>query len=440
MAGRNEYARRRKRLMDMMNEGAIAILPTAPARLRNRDVEYPFRPDSDFYYLTGFPEPEAVAVLIPDRPQGEFILFCRERDPKMEQWNGWRAGLEGACERYGADDAFPVEDLDDILPGLLENRERVFYTMGADPAFDQRVVKWLNRVRERVRAGVTAPAEFVSLQHLLHEMRLYKSPAEVRTMRKAARISAAAHQRAMRACRPGMTEYQLEAELLYEFMQLGARSPAYPSIVGGGANGCILHYTENNAELQDGDLVLIDAGAEVDCYASDITRTFPVNGTYSKVQRAVYEVVLAAQEAAIGQVKPGNHWNDPHEAAVRALTAGLVELGILKGRVSDLVRKEAYRDYYMHRTGHWLGMDVHDVGDYKVESEWRLLEPGMVMTIEPGLYLSAGIKGLAKRWWNIGIRIEDDVLVTGKGHEVLTAAAPKSIAAIESLMADAHAA
>jgi Xaa-Pro aminopeptidase len=244
----------------------------------------------------------------------------------------------------------------------------------------------------------------------------------------------------MRACRPGMTEYQLEAELLHEFMRQGARSPAYPSIVGSGANSCILHYTENCAEMQDGDLVLIDAGAEVDCYASDITRTFPVNGKFSKAQREVYEVVLAAQQAAIHQVKPGNHWNDPHEAAVRVLTEGLVKLGILKGRVADLVRKEAYKPYYMHRTGHWIGMDVHDVGDYKVESEWRLLEPGMVMTIEPGLYLAAGIEGLARRWWNIGIRIEDDVLVTRQGHEVITDAAPKTIDAIESLMADARAA
>ena len=440
MPGVNEYRRRRKRLMDVINAGGIAILPAAPMRLRNRDVDYPYRPDSDFYYLTGFPEPEAVAVLIPDRPQGEYVLFCRERDPKMEQWNGYRAGLEGACDIYGADDAFPIDDLDEILPGLLENRERVFYTMGADPAFDQRVVKWLNQVRERVRTGVTAPAEFVTLQHHLHEMRLIKSPAEIRLMRKAAKISAGAHERAMRNCRPGMMEYQLEAELMHEFMYQGARAPAYPSIVGSGANGCILHYIENSAAMQDGDLVLIDAGAEYECYASDITRTFPVNGRYSKNQRAVYDIVLEAQAAAIEQVKPGNHWNDPHEAAVRILTQGLVELGILKGKVNELVKKQAYSPYYMHRTGHWLGMDVHDVGDYKVEGEWRLLEPGMVMTVEPGLYLSAAIKGLAKRWHNIGIRIEDDVLVTKNGHEVLTSKAPKAPDDIESLMAAARAA
>ncbi len=435
-----EYQRRRKRLMDLMNTGAIAILPTAPVRVRNRDVEYPYRPDSDFYYLTGFPEPEAVAVLIPDRPQGEYVLFCRERDPQREQWDGYRAGLEGACEIYGADDAFPFDDLDDILPGLLENRERVFYTMGMDAAFDQRVVKWLNLVRERVRTGVTAPAEFVSLQHYLHEMRLFKSAAEIKLMRQAAEISAGAHERAMRVCQPGMTEYQLEAELTHEFMRHGARSPAYPSIVGGGANGCILHYIENSATLADGDLVLIDAGCEYGCYASDITRTFPVNGRYSDAQREVYDIVLEAQAAAIKKVKSGNHWNDPHEAAVKVLTRGLVELGILEGKVSDLVKQQAYTPYYMHRTGHWLGMDVHDVGDYKVDSQWRLLEPGMVMTVEPGLYLKADIEGLPKRWHNIGIRIEDDVLVTKDGHEVITEAAPKDPDAIESLMAAAQAA
>ncbi|MDZ7734870.1 MAG: Xaa-Pro aminopeptidase [Gammaproteobacteria bacterium] len=440
MPGHTEYRRRRKRLMDIINAGGIAILPAAPMRIRNRDVDYPYRPDSDFYYLTGFPEPEAVAVLIPDRSQGEYVLFCRERDPKLEQWNGFRAGLEGACETYGADDAFPIDDLDEILPGLLENRERVFYTMGADPAFDQRVVKWLNQVRERVRTGVTAPAEFVTLQHHLHEMRLIKSTSEIRLMRKAAQISAGAHERAMRNCRPGMAEYQIEAELVHEFMRNGARTPAYPSIVGGGANGCILHYIENSATLADGDLVLIDAGAEYECYASDITRTFPVNGRYSKNQRAVYDIVLEAQAAAIKQVKPGNHWNDPHEAAVKVLTQGLVDLGILKGRASELVKKQAYSPYYMHRTGHWIGMDVHDVGDYKVDGEWRLLEPGMVMTVEPGLYLAAGIKGLAKRWHNIGIRIEDDVLVTRDGHEVLSSAASKAADEIESLMAAARAA
>lgn len=431
-----EFTRRRKRLMDMMNTGSVAILPASPVRVRNRDVEYPYRPDSDFYYITGFPEPQAVAVLVPDRPQGEFILFCRERDPEMETWHGRRAGLEGACDDYSADDAFPITDLDDILPGLLENQERIFYTMGCDHDFDQHLLNWVNQIRALSRTGVTAPAEFVALDHLIHEMRLYKSRAEIRAMRKAAEISARAHRRAMLACRDGMMEYQLEADILHEFMSSGCRSAAYPSIVGGGENGCILHYTDNRDPLEHGDLVLIDAGAEYDCYASDITRTFPVSGRFSKAQRQIYELVLAAQAAAIAKVRPGNHWNDPHQAAVRVITRGLVELGILKGRLSQLIKEEAYKPFYMHRTGHWLGMDVHDVGDYKIGGEWRLLEPGMVLTVEPGLYLPAGIRGLARKWRNIGIRIEDDVLVTREGNEVLSRDAPKQIDEIEALMRD----
>ena len=430
---RREFPRRRKRLMDMMGDDSVAIIPTAPVRIRNRDVEYPFRPDSDFYYLTGFGEPEAVLVLVPDRAAGEYVLFCRERDEQLETWHGLRAGLEGACEVYGADDAFPIEDLDDILPGLLEDRERIYYTMGNDPFFDQRVLSWVNQVRKEVRRGINAPDEFISLTHLLHELRLFKSRAEIKAMRTAAQIAASAHRRAMAVCRPGMTEYQLEAELVHEFMRLGARSPAYPPIVGAGANSCILHYTENDAELTEGDVLLIDAGAEYDGYASDVTRTLPVGGKFSREQRAVYELVLEAQQAAIEKVKPGNHWNDPHEAAVRVLTEGLVSLGILHGRTRTLIKNQAYSRYYMHRTGHWLGMDVHDVGDYKLEGEWRQLEPGMVLTVEPGLYLKAQ-RGLAKKWWNIGVRIEDDVLVTKGGREVLSREAPKTAAEVEEAM------
>lgn len=432
---RTEFARRRKRLMQEMGEGTIAILPTAPVAVRNRDAEYPYRPDSDFFYLTGYPEPEAVAVLVPGREHGEYILFCRERDPLMETWHGRRSGLDGARDHYGADDAFPITDIDEILPGLLENRERVFYTMGSNHDFDGRVLGWINNLRQRARAGVHTPGEFVSLDHQLHEMRLYKSAAEAKTMRRAADISARAHCRAMQTCKPGMVEFQVEAEILHEFLAGGARSPAYTSIVGGGANGCILHYVENNEALKDGELLLIDAGAEYDHYAADITRTFPVGGHFSKAQRALYDLVLKAQYAAIEQVQPGNHWNQPHEAAVQVLTEGLVELGLLKGRVSNLIKKEAYRPFFMHRTGHWLGMDVHDVGEYKVGDEWRLLEPGMVLTIEPGLYIPADSKGVAKKWWNIGIRIEDDVLVTKDGHEVLTDGVPKEADAIETLMA-----
>lgn len=430
---KHEFPRRRKRLMDMMGNESVAIIPTSPVSVRNRDVEFRFRPDSDFYYLSGYPEPEAVAVLIPDRSHGEYVLFCRERDEKMETWHGRRAGLEGACDIYGANDAFPIEDMDDILPGLLEDRERIYYTMGNDAVFDQRVVGWVNQVRKRARTGVNAPDEFVSLNHLLHEMRLFKSRHEIAAMKKAAAISAGAHKRAMSVCRPGMTEYQIEAELLHEFMQHGALSPAYTSIVGSGANSCILHYTENAAVLQDGDILLIDAGAEYDCYASDITRSFPVNGRFSKEQKQVYELVLSANLTAIETVRPGRHWNEPHDAAVHVLTEGLLSLGILKGKLATLIKEQAYSRYFMHRTGHWIGMDVHDVGDYKLDGEWRMLEPGMVTTIEPGLYFQPQ-NGLAKKWWNIGIRIEDDVLVTKEGHEVFTDGVPKAVGEIESLM------
>jgi len=428
-----EFARRRKRLMQAMGPGAIAILPTAREKKRNRDTDFPFRADSDFYYLTGFTEPEAVAVLIPGRTHGEFLLFCRERNAEMETWHGRRAGLEGAMERYGADDAFPIGDIDEILPGLLENRARVYYSLGAHPDFDRQVMEWINVLRGKSRAGVHVPGEFIALDHLLHDMRLYKSAAEIKLMRKAAKITAQAHLRAMRACRPGVFEYQLEGELLHEFMRHGARHPAYPSIVGGGANGCILHYTENSDELKKGDLVLIDAGCEYGHYAADITRSFPVNGRFSPAQRALYDLVLAANLAAIEQVQPGNHWSQPHEAAVKVLTQGLVKLGLLKGRVPRLIKDQAYRQFYMHRTGHWLGLDVHDVGDYKVGEAWRVLEPGMVLTIEPGLYITPA-RGIAKKWHNIGIRIEDDVLVTRKGHEVLTADAIKHAEDIEAWM------
>jgi Xaa-Pro aminopeptidase len=432
---RKEFARRRRTLMRQMDENSIAILHTAPVRTRNRDVEFPYRPDSDFFYLTGFPEPEAFMVLVPGRAEGEYILFCRERDPEKEVWHGYRAGLEGACEIYGADDAFPIGDIDDIVPGLLENRDRVFYAMGVYPEVDQKVMGWVNRIRSRARAGVHAPGEFVALDHLVHEMRLFKSAGELKLMRRAAEISAAAHRRAMRVARPGMTEYQVEAELLHAFMSAGSRASAYQPIVGGGANACVLHYTENRDPLRDGDLLLIDAGAEYEYYAADITRTFPVNGRFSPPQRALYELVLEAQRAAIARVRPGNHWNEPHEAAVETITRGLVDLGLLRGRSARLVKDEAYKPYYMHRTGHWLGMDVHDVGDYKVDGEWRVLEPGMVMTVEPGLYIAPNARGVPKKWWGIGIRIEDDVLVTKDGCEVLSRDVPKAVDEIEALTA-----
>jgi Xaa-Pro aminopeptidase len=430
-----EFQRRRRQLMHMLGEDAIAILPTASEQTRNRDVLHPFRPDSDFYYLTGFPEPEAVAVLMPGRRHAQYILFCRERDPAKELWDGRRAGLEGAIETYGADDAFPFADLDDILPGLLERRERVFYAMGCNSDFDQRVSGWVNQVRSRSRAGAHMPTEFIALDHYLHDMRLYKSRAEVAVMRKAAKISSGAHKELMRSCGPGDAEYQLASRFSHHCQMRGATELAYPSIVGGGNNACVLHYIENRDSLHDGDLVLIDAGCEVDCYASDITRTFPVNGRFSEAQRQLYQLVLDAQQAAIAKVRAGNHWNDPHDAAVRVITRGLLKLGLLKGTLANALKKESYKKFYMHRTGHWLGMDVHDVGDYKVDGHWRQLEPGMVLTVEPGLYIPQGAKGIAKKWQGIGIRIEDDVLVTKDEPDVLTRDAPKSIEDIEAVMA-----
>lgn len=431
---RDEFARRRRQLMRLMGRDSIAVLPAAPIRHRNNDVEYPYRQDSDFQYLTGFGEPESVAVLVPGREQAEYILFVRERDPARETWDGRRAGPHGAAREFGADDAFPITDMDEILPGLLENRTRVYYTMGVYADFDQRVVGWVNGLRTQARNGRHPPQEFVALDHLLHDMRLYKSRGELDLMRTAARISSRAHLRAMRFCRPGATEYQVMAELMHEFHRNNADT-AYHPIVGGGANSCILHYRDNDQPLADGDLLLVDAGCEFECYASDITRTFPVNGRFTPEQRAVYEVVLEANRAAIARVRPGNHWNEPHEAAVRVVTQGLMKLGLLKGRLAALIRSGAYRRYFMHRTGHWLGLDVHDVGDYKVGEEWRVLEPGMTLTIEPGIYLPAGARGVPRRFRNIGIRIEDDVLVTKRGAEVLTARAPKDAEQIEAVMA-----
>lgn len=433
---KKEFAKRRQHLMDIMGPDTIAVLPNAPVVNRNRDVDYPYRSDSSFHYLTGFDEPESVLVLIPGREHGEYILFCRERDLDKEIWDGYRAGQEGAIAEFGADDSYPISDLDDILPGLLEGKEKVYYTMGNQPSFDQHMVSWLNHLRQAARSGKHSPTEIIELEHCLNELRLFKSSQEIKAMKQAASISAQAHIRAMQFTKPGKWEYEVEAEIIHEFMKNGCRSPAYPSIVGGGENGCILHYIENSAKLKSNELLLIDAGAEFECYAGDITRTFPVNGKFTTAQAAVYQIVLNAQKAAIAAVKPGNHWNQPHEAAVEVLTQGLVELGILNGNVDQLIEEGAYREFYMHRTGHWLGMDVHDVGDYKVGGEWRLLEPGMVLTVEPGLYIRDQ-EHVDKKWHFIGIRIEDDVLVTKDGYEVLTEAAPKEIDEIEALMAEA---
>lgn len=430
---RKEFAKRRRQLMRMMGEDSIAIIASAPEKIRSRDTHYPFRQDSDFNYVTGFPEPDAVAVMAPGREPAEYILFVRDKDPERETWDGRRAGPDGACEDFDADDAFPIDDIDEILPGLMENRERVFYTMGTHQDFDQRVIGWVQQLRKQLHSEQGAPHEFVSLDPFLHDMRLYKSRKEIAMMRKAAKIAVAAHERAMRAVQPGMMEWEIEAELLYEFRRNGGHA-AYPSIVGGGANGCILHYVENTDVLEDGDLLLVDAGCELDGYASDITRTYPINGSFTDPQRELYEIVLEAQYAAIEEAQVGNSWTAPHEAAVKVITKGLVDIGILKGRVSKLVKDEAYKDFYMHKTGHWIGLDVHDVGEYRVGEEPRELEPGMVMTVEPGIYIPAGMKGVPKKYWDTGIRIEDDVLVTKDGPDVLTRALAREIDDVEALV------
>jgi Xaa-Pro aminopeptidase len=429
-----EFARRRKQLMRMADQDAILVLPSAPMRVRSHDTHYPYRQDSDFWYLSGFQEPEAVLVLVPGRKHGEALLFCRERDPEREAWDGPRAGPEGAVSAHGFDDAYPIADLDEILPGLLEGRSRVYYHFGRDTEFDLKLIGWVNRVRSQVRHGAQPPHEFLELGHLLHELRLFKSPGELKLMRQSARIACDAQLAAMRATRVGGHEYEVEAALQYEYRRNNAVA-AYEPIVGAGANGCVLHYRDNNAPLVDGDLLLCDAGAEFANYASDITRTWPVNGRYSAEQRALYDVVLAAQQAARAEARPGRPWIAGHEAAVETLTDGLLSLGLLKGSLKKALESESYKKFYMHKTGHWLGLDVHDVGEYKVAGDFRELEPGMVFTIEPGIYIAPGTKGVAAKWQGIGIRIEDDVLVTADGHEVLTDGVPRDADAVQDVLA-----
>ena len=429
-----EYAQRRRQLMEAAGDDAILVLPAAPERVRSNDTHYPYRQDSDFWYLCGFPEPEAVLVLIPGRRHGETILFCRERDPEREAWDGPREGQEGAVARYGMDDAYPIEDLDDILPGLLEGRSRVYYHFGRDADFDLKLIGWVNRVRSQVRHGAQPPHEFLELGHLLHEQRLFKSPAEIALMQRAADISVQAHRAAMRLARAGIHEYELQAELEREFRRHAA-CPAYNSIIGAGANACVLHYRANSGGSGEGDLGLIDAGAEYHGYASDITRTFPVNGRFSAEQRALHDLVLAAQAAALEQAQPGIAYEEGHLAAVEVLTEGLLRLGLLRGDLEENLIEGHYKRFYRHKTGHWLGLDVHDVGDYKLAGESRLLEAGMVFTIEPGLYVSPDDHSVEPRWRGIGIRIEDDVLITADGHRVLTAALDRSADEIAAFMA-----
>ena len=429
------YAERRARLLEKMQRG-IAVIPTAEEVARNGDTHYAYRHDSSFYYLTGFAEPEAVLVLIACQDKNgepQAILFCREKNPEREVWDGFRTGPDAAKEQYGFDAAYPIAQLDEKLAGLMGNQPALFYPLGHDAAWDQRILKLRGEVQAKVRSGIRAPDEIRDVRALLHEMRLVKDVVELDIMRRAAAISAQAHCRAMRFARPEQFEYQVEAELLHEFCRHGARHPAYPSIVAAGANACVLHYVDNNARLGDCDLLLIDAGCEVDGYAADITRTFPVNGRFSAAQKDVYEIVLAAQAAAIAAARPGNTWDAPHDAALRVLAQGFIDLELCHGSVDAVLESESYKRFYMHRTGHWLGMDVHDVGDYKVDDHWRKLQPGMVFTVEPGCYIRPA-DDVPQALWNIGIRIEDDVVITAQGNEVLTAAAPKAVAEIEELM------
>jgi Xaa-Pro aminopeptidase len=425
------YADRRARLLKQMQRG-IAIIPTAPEVSRNADTQYGYRHDSNFYYLSGFTEPEAVLVLVSGH-EPKSVLFCREKDLEREIWDGHRFGPEAAREQFGFDAAYSIEQLDEKLAELMGNQPALFYPLGADAGWDQRILKLRNAVQQKVRSGIRAPDEIRDVRALLNEMRLFKDEHELDIMRRAAAVSTGAHKRAMRYTRPDRFEYQVEAELLHEFCSHGARHPAYTSIVAGGANACVLHYVGNNAVLKDGDLLLIDAGCELDGYASDITRTFPVNGKFSAAQKDVYEIVLAAQTAAIAAATPKQTWDAPHDAALRVLTQGFIDLKLCHGSVDEVLENETYKKFYMHRTGHWLGMDVHDVGDYKIGDAWRALQPGMVLTVEPGCYIRPA-DDVPMALWNIGIRIEDDVLITANGNEVLTDAAPKTVAAIEELM------
>lgn len=414
----------------------IAVIPTAAEKLRNRDTAYPYRADSYFHYLTGFPEPEAVLVLIAGAAP-KSLLFCRERDADKEVWDGFRFGPDGARAAFGFDAAHPIGQLDELLPQLVADQPALWYSLGFDAAWDARIGAILNAVRVQARAGKRAPAEIRDVRATVDEMRLIKDASEVDLLRRAAGIAAGAHVRAMRAARPGRFEYELEAELLHEFRRHGCQYPAYTPIVAAGASACVLHYVGNNRRIADGELVLIDAGGELDGYASDITRTFPANGRFSGPQADIYDLVLDAQSAAIAAIRPGGSFLAPHEAAVRVLAQGMVDLKLLEGSVDGVIESEAYKRFYMHRTGHWMGIDVHDAGEYKAGEEWRPLAPGMVMTVEPGCYVRAD-DDVPQAFRNIGVRIEDDVLVTGDGCEILTHAAPKKIADVEALMRDAR--
>ncbi|MDZ7923170.1 MAG: Xaa-Pro aminopeptidase [Marinagarivorans sp.] len=429
------FAKHRAQLMAKMSPGSIAIIPAAGAKPRSRDTNYRYRPDSDFYYLSGFEEPDALLILAPGNPKGEFIVFCRPRDKQKEIWEGIMAGPEGVLAQFGADAAFSIHQADQHIPELMDGRAKIYTQLGQCDDWDKQVMTWLRAVRAKARSGACAPEVIADINAELHELRLIKGEEEQLAMAASCELAAQAHVRAMQYCQAGRYEYQLEAEILHGFAMSGAMSAAYNTIVGGGKNACILHYINNDQPLKEGDLVLIDAGCELDYYAADITRTFPVNGRFSAPQKALYELVLKAQEAAFAVIKPGTLWNEPHDVSVRVLTEGLVELGLLSGDVDELVSSGAYKAFYMHRVGHWLGMDVHDVGAYKIDGQWRPLMAGMAMTVEPGLYISPDDMSVDEKWRGIGIRIEDDVIVTAEGYRVLTDGVPKTVEDIERLMA-----
>jgi Xaa-Pro aminopeptidase len=431
-----EHARRRKELVRRIGGDAVAIIPASSEVVRARDTHFRFRQNSDFQYLTGFPEPDAIAVLVPGRKDGEFVLFTRPRDKDSEIWHGRRAGPEGAVAQYGADQAFNISELEAELPKLLMGREVLHYTLGEYTELDGKITAIVRYLREVSRRGAAAPTTIVALETTLHEMRLLKSKAEIALMKKAADVSARAHVRAMQMARPGRFEWQVMAEIQSEFERENMQ-PGYGSIVGGGDNACILHYTENNMALRDGDLLLIDAGGEFQGYTADITRTFPINGKFSAAQKAVYDVVLEANKVAIKTLKAGASVGKPHEVATKILTEGMIDIGLLKGKADELIEQGKHRQFYMHGTGHWLGMDVHDVGRYKLGGKYRKFEPGMIMTVEPGLYITPGTPDIDEKFWGIGIRIEDDVLVTDAAPEVLTGGVPKAVKEIESLIAAA---
>lgn len=431
----DDFQLRRKKLMAQMDANSIAVFVAAKESARTGSTPYPYRQESDFFYLTGFDEMQSAIVLIPGREEGEFLIFCRTCDPKREVWHGKCIGLDRACSEFGANQAISIDEFATMMPQLLEGKQKVYFKIGCDSELDTQIFGWVRKLRAGVRDGVQVPHEFINVEHLLHEMRVVKSTAEIDIMRHAANITASAHLRAMHACLPGMYEYELEGELLCEFAQQGGRYQAFESIIGSGPNACTLHYCKNNERLIAGELVLVDAGVEYEYYTADVTRTFPVSGRFNQEQKDIYQAVLDAQLAVISMVKPGVAWNSLQEKAEEVITERLVMLGILKGQVEALLKSKAFKPFFMHKIGHFLGIDCHDVGAYKPQNAWRVLEPGMVFTVEPGIYIGNDLASVPSKWWNIGVRIEDNILVTATGFEVLTAAVPKAVHEIEAVMA-----